>query len=212
MALNHKMPNKGGVYSKPDMIRALVAHLRSQGCLATSNAAFGSFQFDVLAFNKQKFTLMGFECMYGGQPSTLAARFALAYSHLAGVQALGLDLSALRRARDKKGTEWPDLTTAKLDVRFSVSVVLMDKVCRRVELLRSLKSQFPPIGVMRVKLNGECRDYVRDRHGNTDLSLTTGTSVTIPAGRPKNDSEQKANMIGSLAMESRHATQRYRRS
>lgn len=191
------------------MIRALVAHLRSQGCLATSNAVFGSFRYDVLAFNKQKFTLTGFECMYGGQPSTLAAHFARAYLHLTAVQARALDLG---KARDKKGSEWLDLTESKLDLRFSVSVALMDKVCRRVELLRSLKSQFPPIGVIRVKLSGQCRDYVRDRHGNTDLALTTGTSVTIPAGRPKSYSEQKANMLGSPTMESRHATQRYRHS
>ena len=166
-----KMTLKGGVYSRLDMIRALVTHFRMSGMLVRSNVDLGVFQSDVLTLDKSQGAFVAVQCMHGGQPNTLAAHFSKADSYLTAAKCGTLKFHALT---DKKSKA----TTRRL---LSVSVALMDRTCKRRDLLRSLKAQFPAVGIVRVKMNGQCRDYIRDGDGNKDLALTAGAPVELPA-------------------------------
>jgi hypothetical protein len=168
------------VYSRPDMIRALVSHFRLRGNPVILNVKLADFQFDVLAFDQSERTFMAVECMYGGQPKTLAEFLAKAASHFAVAKKGVVQFYSLPdKGMSNKNTAWPSAAKLKPGVRFSVSVALMEKVCKRVELLRALKEQFPAVGLLRVKMNGQCREYMRDRNGNKDFALAASTSVRI---------------------------------
>lgn len=176
------MTTPESVYSRPDMIRALVAHYRLSGNPVISNVRLGDLEFDVLTFDKSESKFVAVECMFGGQPKTLAEHFSRANSDFAVAKYGALQFHALAgKGKSKKGPAWPNTAKLKLGIRFSVSVALMNKVCKRVDLLRSLKQEFPAIGIVRVKMNGQCRDYIRDRNGDKDVALTASKAVKIGA-------------------------------
>ncbi len=167
------------VYSRLDMIRALVAHFQLSGNHAVANVRLDDLQFDVLALDHSRNALVGIECIHGGQPRTLTEQFVKANSHLEAAKCGALNFRMLAdKVKNKEGL--PKLNAHKPScLQFSVSVALMDRVCKRVDLLRVLKTQFPAIGIVRVKMNGQCRDYIRDRSGKKDSALTSSNAVKI---------------------------------
>lgn len=146
-----------------------------------SGVKLNELQFDVLALDQSRNVFVAIECMYGGQPKTLMEHFSKANSHLEAATRGALNSRMLAdQVKDRKGL--PKLNSRRLSsLQFSVSVALMDKVCKRVDLLRALKAQFPAIGIIRMKLNSECRDCIYDRSGKQDLVLTSSYAFKILA-------------------------------
>ena len=87
-------------------------------------------------------------------------------------------------AEKDKTLAWPSVSQLKKGGSLDSRVALMDKVCRRIDLLRALKLRFPKVGVIRVKMSGQCREYVRDRSGDKDFALATPAPVNISIATP----------------------------
>jgi hypothetical protein len=157
MDANHR-PQR--VRSEAEMSMAVASKL---GKYATRELKIGDCIFDVVAYNKTERLFRVVECKKSSKASKIGHAFGQLAAYHATIATRGEEFviaySRKVPARMHLG-RWMEATHNYRRIRIAFYVALTEKACKRSELIRSLKKFLPVVGVIRVKENGFCRDYI----------------------------------------------------
>ncbi|HEV2419960.1 MAG TPA: hypothetical protein VGX94_19360 [Terriglobia bacterium] len=94
-----------------------------------------------------------------------------------------------------------EATLGGKEIRIEFYVGLTDEACENVDRLRSLKKEFPHIGIIRVKDDGKLRDYIKERDGTRNYELAKAQTVHFVLTWPPaaNDLDNGAPISGAVA-------------
>ena len=107
-------------------------------------------------------------------------------AYYAVLAARGRDfLNAFSRKVPLRYERLMEATNENRRIRVAFYVALTDEACKRVNLIRSVKRLLPTVGIIRVKPDGKCREYLRERdQKNYKLAKASHLVVKILPGRP----------------------------
>lgn len=153
-------PRPRCVRTEAEMSRAVASKL---GRYASREIKIGDCIFDVVAYNKTERLFRVVECKRSSKASRIGQAFGQLAAYHATIAARGEDFviaySRKIPARMHLG-RWMEATNNYRRIRIAFYVALTEKACQRLDLLRSLKKFLPDVGIIRVKRNGFCRDYL----------------------------------------------------
>ena len=136
-------------------------------------------RFDVVAYDKREKLFKLVECKRGSRPVNVGRAFGQLVAYYALVSARGYDfVDAFSRKVHLRYRRWAEATIGG-QVRVAFYVALTDKACKRVDLLRAIRSVLPHIGIIRVKADGHCRNYVKEEDGRKDYELAKARPQVI---------------------------------
>ncbi len=163
------------VRTEAQMAEAVAGHLRR----SAREIKVRDCIFDVVAYDKEKRLFKLVECKLGSQATRVGRTFGQVAAYYAVVAARGFDLvNALSKKLPLSFARLMEATEDGRRIRVAFYVALTDKACKRVDLLRAIKRLLPSVGIIRVKPNGQCRNYIRDRKGK-DFRLAEARPTTI---------------------------------
>jgi len=100
-------------------------------------------------------------------------------AYYAVLAARGRDfLNAFSRKVPLRYERLMEATNENHRIRVAFYVALTEEACKRVDLLRSVKRLLPTVGIIRVKPDGKCREYLRE-HGQKNHKLTEASPVVV---------------------------------
>lgn len=158
------MPNKSrpkSVKTEAQMSQAVACTL---GKYAAREVRVGDCIFDVVAYSKKEKSFRLVECKRSRKASGIGHAFGQLAAYSATIAAHGREFLV---AYSKKLTvpmhqgRWMEATDDYRSIRVAFYVALTDKACKRIDLLRSMKRILPDVGIIRVKPDGYCRNYLR---------------------------------------------------
>ncbi len=139
----------------------------------------GDCKFDVIAYDKKQRLFELVECKRGSHTTTIGHAFGQVAAYYAVVADRGFEfVNALSKKLPLSFARLMEATHGARRIRVAFYVALTDKACRRVDLIRSVKRLLPSVGIIRVRPDGKCRDYVRI-HGVRDYDLAKARPTTI---------------------------------
>jgi hypothetical protein len=151
----------------------------------------GDCVFDVVAYDKQEKLFRLVECKRGSQATSIGHAFGQIAAYWALLADKGQDfLDAFSRKVSLRFHRLMEATDGARRFRVAFYVALTDEACQRVDLLRSLKRLLPDVGVIRVKRDGKCRDYVRDR-GRKDFKLALAQPTVVKISSKRSASQKR---------------------
>lgn len=166
--------------TESQMAEAVARHLRR----AAREIKVGDCIFDVVAYDKHRKVFSLVECKLGSKTATMGHAFGQIAAYYAIVAERGFDLvNALSKKLPLSFRRLMEATDngRRIQVRFYVA--LTDRACRRVTLIRSLKRLLPIVGIIRVKPDGKCREYLRlNGQKETKLAKARPTVIEILRG------------------------------
>jgi hypothetical protein len=177
---------------KESVYQALVQKYISKhfGCVTVRELNFGGPRFDVVGFSPETEEFYIVECKRTKRPVGIGQTFGqiLAYKAMiadGGEKFLNSFNTALVRARITKlqfwqyGTRFVD--AGKIPVRFFVA--MPQEACERTDILQSIKKDLTGVGIIRIKGNKQCKDYIRVFQ-DKDYEICRGTPVDVPISMP----------------------------
>lgn len=139
----------------------------------------GDCIFDVVAYDKRDRLFRLVECKLGSQATSIGHAFGQLAAYYAILSARGRDfLDVFSKKVPLRYGRLMEATEENRRIRVAFYVALTDRACKRVDLLRSLKRLLPQVGIIRVKDDGKCRDYLRE-HGERNHKLAEATPVAV---------------------------------
>jgi hypothetical protein len=139
----------------------------------------GSCILDVTAYDKAARLFKVVECKRVSDARRIGHTFGQTAAYMSVVAENGFGfVDALSKKLHMRFLRWMEGTNNGTEIKVEFYVALPDDACEQVDLLRSLKRQYPDVGIVRVKPDGKCRDYVKDQ-GKRDRELTKARAVTI---------------------------------
>jgi hypothetical protein len=157
--------------------------VRKLGCdYASTNFGFQQVEFDVVGYDAKRSVFHIVECKRSAKAAEIGHAFGqlLAYQsvlHNAGYEFLS---AFFKRAHLKVDLESiiESVVIKRLSARFYVG--LTERACESVELLELMKESLPNVGIIMVRLDGKCRDYIRiNRQPNHKLCASQIVPVPI---------------------------------
>jgi hypothetical protein len=161
---------------------------RELGCkFASTNFGFQNIEFDVVGYELESRTFQIVECKKSAKAVEIGHAFGqlLAYKsvlHNNGYEFLN---EFFKRAHAKVDLDdlIDSVAVRKLTAKFYVG--LTEAACANVELLKVMKDSLPYVGIIRVKPNGTCRNYITIS-GERNYELCTSKVVYVPVRRTFN--------------------------
>lgn len=145
----------------------------------------GSCVFDVVAYDKGTRIFKVFECKRVSDARRIGQTFGQAAAYVSIVSENGFAfVDALSRKLYMRFGRWMEGTNNGTEIKVQFYVALPDSGCENLDLLKSLKRSHPNIGIIRVKPNGNCREYIKDQR-KRDYELAKARPVTIKIFAPQ---------------------------
>jgi hypothetical protein len=160
------------------------------GKYAAREVRVGDCIFDVVAYDKKEksFRLVG--CKLSAKVSGIGQAFGQLAAYSAAIATQGkrfLIAYSKKLPVSMHQGRWMEATDnyRRINVRFYVA--LTHEACKRVNLLRSLKKTLREVGIIRVKPDGSCRNYLNIGK-RKDREITRPQTVTIKILRNQSSS------------------------
>lgn len=153
----------------------------SLGKYAAREVKVGDCIFDVVAYNKKENVFRLVECKLSGKASGIGQAFGQLAAYSATIASQGREfLNAYSRKLPVPMylDRWMKATDDYRRINVAFYVALTQKACKRIGLLRSLKKILPDVGIIRVKADGYCRNYLRIEN-RKEIELAEPQKVTI---------------------------------
>lgn len=167
------------ISNESEMSQAIAAHL---GKYAAREVKLGSCKFDVVSYDKRNKIFRLVECKRSSRPAGIGRAFGQLAAYAATLATTSADdfLTAYSRKLQKPMDyhRWAEATNGHRSVKVAFYVGLTNEACRQIPLLRSLKTIFPKVGILRVKTDGRCRPYLRNK-GEADYETARPVPVKI---------------------------------
>jgi hypothetical protein len=161
--------------TEKEMTEAVVRYLRR----AAREVTVGRNRFDVVAYDKREKLFKLVECKRSSSATGIGRAFGQLVAYYAVVSALGRDfVNAVSKKMPLSFNRLMEATNGGRRIRVAFYVALTDDACQRVDLLRSVKTLLPSVGIIRVTRNGKCRNYVWER-GEKDKKLAEAHPTVI---------------------------------
>ena len=161
--------------NETQMAEAVARHMTN----SAREVGVGGCVFDVVAYDKKLQLFKLVECKLGSQATNIGHAFGQVAAYCAVLSRRGRDFVdafstrvPLRFGRLMEATE-----NAKR-IRVAFYVALTDDACKRIELIREVKALLPFVGIIRVKREGKCRNYLKDK-GWKDKKLSEARTRVI---------------------------------
>ena len=151
------------------------------GKYAAREVRVGDCIFDVVAYNKKEKSFRLVECKKTRKASGIGQAFGQLAAYSATIATHGREfLVAYSKKLDVPMHQgrWMEATDFYHRFRVAFYVALTDKACKRVDLLRSMKKILPNVGIIRVKPDGYCRNYLRIGK-QKDFELCQSHTMTV---------------------------------
>jgi hypothetical protein len=139
----------------------------------------GACIFDIVAYEGKNRIFKIIECKLGTHVTTIGHAFGQISVYTAVLSSF--ERQFMDAFTSKSPLRYERLMEATKDnTRLSVAfyVALTNGACRHLNVIRSLKHVLPNVGIIRVKDDGQCRSYLRDR-GKADSKIAKATPVAI---------------------------------
>jgi hypothetical protein len=163
------------IRKESEMAGAVARHLRR----AAREVRIGDCIFDVVAYDKQKVKFKLVECKLGHNAADLGHAFGQVVAYHAVIAGRGFDLvNAFSKKLPLSFKRLMKATQNVRRIRMAFYVALTDEACQRVDLIRSVKRLLPHVGVIRVKRDGRCRNYLREA-GRKNWKLAKAKTAVI---------------------------------
>jgi hypothetical protein len=120
--------------------------------------------FDVVAYNKKDRSFRLVECKRSRKASGIGQAFGQLAAYSATIATHGREFLVAyskKLAVPMHQGRWMEATDDYRRISVAFYVALTEKACRRVDLLRSMKKILPDVGIIRVKRDGHCRNYLK---------------------------------------------------
>jgi len=146
---------------------------------ALANSKWAIVFFDVVAYDKQEKLFRLVECKLGSKATSVGHAFGQVAAYYAVLAARGRDfLNAFSRKVPLRYERLMEATNENRRIRVAFYVALTDEACKRVDLIRSVKRLLPTVGIIRVKPDGKCREFLRER-GQKNHKLAEALPVMV---------------------------------
>lgn len=172
-----------------DMSKAVAQRLAK----STREVKVGDCIFDVVAYDKKEQMFRLVECKLGDQATSIGHAFGQIAAYYSILSARGRDF--LDAYTDKVPLRYERIMQATKEnqrIRVAFYVALTEEACARIDLLRSLKRLLPVVGILRVKSDGKCRNYLRE-DGKKNFKLAEAMPVDVEILSHRNDASDKQN-------------------
>lgn len=168
--------------SEAQMANAVANHLQR----AAREVRVGECVLDVVAYDKENRIFKLVECKLGDKATSVGHAFGQIAAYYAVVAEQGFELvNALSKKLPLSFARLMEATADARRIRVAFYVALTHEACKRVDLIRSVKRLLPIVGVIRVKPDGKCREYLRDNgRKNNKLAEARPTVIEILRRRP----------------------------
>ncbi len=143
---------------------------------------------DVVAFDKERKVFKIIECKYVKDLRRIGHAYGQLLAYYSALKQPGsefLDAFAKKTKPEISLTDLMGATQRGKNMQVEFYVGLRDAACKDVHLLRSMKKRLPRVGIIRVKRNGQIRDYIRDQDGRKDRKLTQAKKISIAVMPPR---------------------------
>jgi len=148
--------------------------------------------FDVVAYDKREKLFKLVECKLGSQAASIGHAFGQVAAYCAVLSTRGRDfVDAFSRKVHLRFGRLMEATQNAKRIRVAFYVALTDDACKRVELIRAVKGLLPIVGIIRVKPDGRCREYLRD-NGRKDWKLAEARPTVIEISQNGDSGSQEA--------------------
>ncbi len=122
-------------------------------------------RFDVVAYDKKErlFTLV--ECKWGSKTTAVGHAFGQVAAYYALLAGRGFDFvdAVSKKLPHMRFGRWSEATHSTRYINVEFYVALKEKAClRQADVIRAVKKLLPEVGVIRVKEDGRCRNYLRN--------------------------------------------------
>jgi hypothetical protein len=157
------------------------------GKYAAREVRVGDCIFDVVAHDKKEKSFRLVECKLSEKATGIGQAFGqlAAYSATIATRASEfLDAYSRMPGAPMPLGRWMEATHNYRRFRINFHVALTHKACKdKVEWLRSMKKVLPDVGIIRVKPDGHCRNYILNGKSK-DTEVTKARTVTVKIVRP----------------------------
>lgn len=149
------------------------------GKYATREININDCIFDVVAYDKKARLFRVVECKRRSKASAIGHAFGQLATYKATIAAQGgIFLDVYSKRINMRLGRWMEATNRYRRIRITFYVALTDKACKRVDLIRSLKESLPEVGIIRVKPNGLCRNYLHEGK-RKDTAIAQARPITV---------------------------------
>lgn len=139
------------------MAEAVARYLRS----AAREVTVDGYRFDVVAYDKRERLFKLVECRRGSRSTSIGRAFGQLVAYYAVVSERGRDfVEAVSRKLPMSFDRLWEATDGGRRIRVAFYVALTEDACKRIELLRSIKTLLPDVGIIRFKRNGRCGNNI----------------------------------------------------
>lgn len=143
----------------------------------------GDCIFDVVAYDKKEKLFRIIECKLGSHVTTIGHASGQISAYIAVLSDCERERKFINAFTKKVPLRYERLMEATQEntrLRVAFYVALTDSACQQINLIRSLKRLLPTVGIIRVKSDGKCREYLRcDGKKEARLAEATPTVVEI---------------------------------
>lgn len=163
--------------SEYEMANAVAEHFAK----SAQQVKVGDCILDVVAYDKKQRVFRIVECKLGHCARTIGHAFGQISAYIAVLSALEREkdfIDAFTRKMPLRYGRMMEATRNNTQLRVAFYVALTDGACQNIELIRSLKRLLPNVGIIRVKANGKCRDYLR-YNGKKEAKLAEAVPTVI---------------------------------
>ena len=173
--------------TEADMAEAVARRFKN----SAREVRVGNCIFDVVAYDKQQKLFTVIECKLGGDVTSIGHAFGQISAYYAVLSALGRDfINAFTKKVPLRYERMMEATNENRQLRVAFSVALTQKACTRIELIRSVKHLLPAVGIVRVKPDGSCRDYLR-LNGKKDLKVAKAVPAIVEIIRERSGAHDR---------------------
>lgn len=162
-----------------DMSEAVARHLhlsRSTCELKVKDCAF-----DVVAYDERNRLFKIVECKMGTSPRSIGRTFGQVAAYCAVLSDSGREfINEFSKRIQLPFERLMEATENNKHIRVEFYVALRQDACKRVEFIQAIKGLLPRVGIIRVKPDGKCRNYLRINGKKVEgLAKATPTRVKM---------------------------------
>jgi len=159
---------------------------RGLGCnVATQSFRFGNIGFDAVGYSSDDSIVHVVECKAGRKPVDIGHAFGQILAYRSVLSEKGYEF--LTKFGDKVRMKTEDIVTATREgtLRVKFYVGLSDEACKNISLIEAMKKILPSVGIIRVKKDGGCRDYLLIKR-EKEYGLCKSETISVPIRRVHN--------------------------
>jgi hypothetical protein len=163
------------VRNESQMAQAVAQHVAN----SAREVRVGDCVFDVVGYDKRLQLFKLVECKLGSQSTTIGKTFGQIAAYCAVLSTRGRDfVEAFNEKVHLPFSQLMEATNNAKRIQVAFYVALTHDACKQqIELIRAVKDLLPLVGIIRVKLNGQCKDYVWN--GGKDWKLAKAIPTVI---------------------------------